>query len=441
MVAVNSQPLEGDEGPWPELDRGFLEAERRSAPPFPLEIFPEAWRPWVDGHARASTCVDYAAQALLAAVSAVCGSRVVIDVTPQWREPLVLWQAMVGAPSTGKTPALVAARRELANLTAPPDRLPASFDRAKQRDDEPEITAWFLHRGISHWRDDLGGLLTGWSRDRAQGSETAACWTGDLVQLGEDAVEVGAHVRRCPESIFGSLQADALVETLDAADDRLSSRFLYSWPVPRLEARLDGGSGDGSAVQRLLQRLLDLPGTIIQPTTLALSEAAAEGLQELLPRLRAFMRDSEGLEAAWIGKAAGNIVRLAGLLSLMDWAAGKAKEPCTTIDEDHVERAHALWTDYYWPHAQAVLGQGTPTLTERRARRVGRWLKRMRLDVVSREEVRREGLGQTVDADTAESVIERLERYGVLRMLKPHANRGGGRPRRRWEVNPDLWAG
>ena len=87
-----------------------------------------------------------------------------------------------------------------------------------------------------------------------------------------------------------------------------------------------------------------------------------------------------------------------------------------------------------------MFGQGASTLAERRAQRVGRWLRRTRPQTVSREEVRREALSQTVDADSAEGCIERLERHGVLRLLAPQPGRGGGPRRRRWEVNPELWA-
>jgi hypothetical protein len=49
----------------------------------------------------------------------------------------------------------------------------------------------------------------------------------------------------------------------------------------------------------------------------------------------------------------------------MDWAASNAKEPCTTVEEQHLDRAHAPWT-YFWPHAQAVSGQAPSTIAERR---------------------------------------------------------------------------
>jgi hypothetical protein len=419
--------------PWPALDDRFLEANRPAPPAFPITVFAKAWRPWLDLHARASTCVDYIAQSLLAAASAVCGARFVVNLTPHWREPLVLWQALVGDPSTGKTPALVAGRRLLGSVKAPAGlSTPA---RLKSRRSERMV-----HRGDSQWFDELDVLLARLSRDGHERALALACWTGDFSHFGEELVEVGAHVRRFPMSILGTLQADRLVETLSGIDDGLCSRFLYGWPGLRLDARLAGNSGDSDEVRPLMQRLVDLPGTVVQPQSLSLAPAAAARLEELLSRWRAHMRDADGLEAAWIGKAAGNVVRVAGLLSLMDWAASDGACPCTTLEQDHLDRAQALWADYYWPHARAVFGQAAATIADRRVRRAGRWLRRLRAQTVSREDVRREALCQTVDADTAESVIERLEQYGVLRLSPVEASRTRGPRKRRWEVNPALWA-
>ena len=71
--------------------------------------------------------VDYVVQALLASVAGVCGAGVLARVTETWSEPLILWQALVGGPSNGKTPALEALRRPLAaveKMTAPEKRGP-----------------------------------------------------------------------------------------------------------------------------------------------------------------------------------------------------------------------------------------------------------------------------------------------------------------------------
>jgi hypothetical protein len=57
---------------------------------------------------------------------------------------------------------------------------------------------------------------------------------------------------------------------------------------------------------------------------------------------------------------------------------------------------------------------------------------------VSREDVRRTALGQTVNASEADRVLARLTRAGVLRLLAAEAQPQKGRPALRWEVNPAL---
>jgi hypothetical protein len=424
---------------WPALDRRFLQTGRRTAPPtFPLEVLAEPWRPWIERQAQAATCVDYAAQALLAAVSAVCGSRFVVDVTPYWREPLVLWQALVGGPSAGKTPALVAGRRLLAGVAAPPDE--AIPEDEQPPGDEPVLTPWLVNRGMSSWSDDLEEALPVVSSDRKGRRDLIGNWTGEPSDTGEEFLDVGQRGVRFAGSVFGTLQADRLAEALAGIDGAILSRFLYGWPVPRLEARLKGWGCEDDGAAALLQRLVDLPGRTDEPTALTLDEAATDRLEALLPPLRAFGRDTDGLEAAWIGKAAGNIVRLAGLLCLMDGAARGAPAAGTAIDEAQLDRAHALWCDYYWPHAQAVFGEGPVTTVERRVRRAGRWLCRTRPGTVSREQMRREALGQSVNADGADAVIERLEQYGALRMQPVDKEERRGPRKLRWQVNPELWA-
>jgi hypothetical protein len=47
---------------------------------------------------------------VLAGVAGVCGAGMRVRVTPAWTEPLVMWQAIVGEPSTGKSAALAGGR-------------------------------------------------------------------------------------------------------------------------------------------------------------------------------------------------------------------------------------------------------------------------------------------------------------------------------------------
>src|SRR5260370_34910384 len=144
--------------PCPDIDRSLWEDARPPPEPFPRDVLPERWRAWVEVSAQAFTPVDYLAQGLLAAVVAVCGGGIVVRVTPSWAEPLLLWQALVGGPSSGKSPALDAARGLLDDLTvdaggAGRHATPAVMLEASRRSvaaalspRPPRLTLWFRRR-------------------------------------------------------------------------------------------------------------------------------------------------------------------------------------------------------------------------------------------------------------------------------------------------------
>ena len=92
---------------WPEIDATLLEDGRGAVPAFPLDVLPPEWARWVEDTAQdAGAPIDYVAQAVLASVAALCGAGVMAQVATFWAEPLVLWQTLVGWPSSSKSPAL-----------------------------------------------------------------------------------------------------------------------------------------------------------------------------------------------------------------------------------------------------------------------------------------------------------------------------------------------
>src|ERR1700682_1578452 len=93
--------------PWPAIAPGLLEEGHPKLPAFPLQVFAAQWREWVKDAAQwAGSSEDYVAQALLASVAGLCGQGVSARITEAWSEPLILWQALVGGPSGGKSPPL-----------------------------------------------------------------------------------------------------------------------------------------------------------------------------------------------------------------------------------------------------------------------------------------------------------------------------------------------
>ena len=145
---------------------------------------------------RPRRCVDYIALGLLASVSAVSGSRTVVDVTPHWREPLVLWLALVGAPSTGKTPAMVAARRLVGGVTAPPDE---AREESRRRREADGVAGRSRHLGLVR----RGGLARGQCR-ATRG--TAPSWSppgAATPRTGDGPLEVGRRATRWADRSSG----------------------------------------------------------------------------------------------------------------------------------------------------------------------------------------------------------------------------------------------
>jgi hypothetical protein len=103
-----------------------------------------------------------------------------------------------------------------------------------------------------------------------------------------------------------------------------------------------------------------------------------------------------------------------------------------------VGNAISLWSSYFRPHAAMVFSQCGRTDRDRHARRAARWIKACALEEVSREELRREALGQAIDAGETDLVIRRLEAGGVMRLSTFEQGAKGGRATKRWAVNPAL---
>ena len=124
---------------------------------------------------------------------------------------------------------------------------------------------------------------------------------------------------------------------------------------------------------------------------------------------------------------------------MLDWAMSGNAELPKTIDAQFAEAAVTLVRDYFWPHARSAIRLIGIDDNHATARRLLRWLqKRGSTDPISREEVRRVALAQTLDADQTQALLDRLERAGWLRKQVAEHGPAGGRPVTRWEINTQL---
>ena len=104
IVALAPEMSERDT--WPEPDMRLVEDDRAPAPALDEDALPAGWDEWIAAEAAARGCPsDYVAAGLIAAASAWIGHARHVAATVTWSEPPHLWLALIGPPSSGKTPA------------------------------------------------------------------------------------------------------------------------------------------------------------------------------------------------------------------------------------------------------------------------------------------------------------------------------------------------
>ena len=428
--------------PWPAVDPGLLEEGRPKLPAFPLQVFPGQWREWVKDAAQwAGSSEDYIAQALLASVAGLCGQGVSARITEAWSEPVILWQALVGGPSSGKTPALEWLRRPLGTVErvlAREGGAPVVVSDASLPALEKAVAK--RRQGVLLWRDEptawLAGLGRKSRRDESRRGPFLDTWGAIGLPWGRDKTAV---------SIVGSLDPERLDAALEGTGDGLAARFLYVWPgpAPYRSLRTVKPVREDEAVNAL-QRIARAVGTPEKPLVLAFEDQAVTVFDTCLERLHGETLRAEGLLAGWLGKGRGTVARLAAVLALLDWTANRPSQ-CAAARRHHGAASARRLGSVGAILPAACTGGVRPrrALGSRQARhharRVIGWIRARGATEISREEVRREALSQRVKAAGADEVILALEQAGVLREVDDEEDYPGpGRPARRWQVNPGL---
>ncbi len=390
---------------------------------------------------------DYIAQALLASVAGLCGQGVSARITEAWSEPVILWQALVGGPSSGKTPALEWLRRPLGTVErvlAREGGAPVVVSDASLPALEKAVAK--RRQGVLLWRDEPTAWLAGLGR-KAGATKAGA---GPSSTRGARSACCGVAIKLRSASWARSIRSNSTRRWRDRRRPGRALPLCLAGPAPYRSLRTLKPTREDEAVNAL-QRIARAVGTPEKPLVLALEDQAVTVFDTCLERLHPEMLRAED-SAGWLGKGRGTVARLAAVLALLDWTANRPSNalPPTGISAQHLHAAWDLWDRYYRPHAQAVFDRAGPAdgdrqgkhKAERHARRVIGWIRARGVKEISREEVRREALSQRVNAAGADEVILALEQAGALREVEVDEEEypARGRPARRWQVNPALLA-
>ena len=154
--------------------------------------------------------------------------------------------------------------------------------------------------------------------------------------------------------------------------------------------------------------------------------------------MQAAEEGAQGLLKSSMGKARGQVLRLALVLEYLRWCADEGDAEPSQVTCEAMQAAVDLVRSYVLPMAARVLGDASVPAEERNARTLAEWIMRERPAVVNvssiRDGARLPGLRES------EPVKQACRFLADARWLSaPEPNGTPGRPRGDWVVNPLLW--
>ena len=303
-------------------------------------------------------------------------------------------------------------------------------------------------------RDELAGLFA--NMGRYSGGTDRPFWLEAWVG-GRHVVERvsgSTVIDHLLVGVIGGFQPDKLARAFAGDEDGMYGRFLFGWPsTPDYRPLTNEVSEVEPELQSALKALIRLPAEDANEAFIAqavpLSQDAVEEFEAYRRYVDKLKRALDGLERQWLVKSESQVLRLAGTLTYLTWAfalgtPGSNGVAMITADlepkevgKEFMSAAIRAMKEYFWHHARAALRQIGLTDRHRNMRRVLRWISAHEKQDVSREDVRRDALGQSLDAEQVQQLLDSLVKAGWLRT---DPTKTAGRTRRRWKVNPKLFA-
>jgi len=481
---------------WPDPDMSVLNP-RRKPPKFPLQLFGPFWSKWV--LAKAECCsapVDYVGMSLLSLLSGLIGCSRFVSPWEGWKEPPILWIALVGNPSSGKSPALEsvlgivrkieqdgaeAVKGELSQyeadvfaaecnrktweaqvkeatqqgLPVPPKPESAQEPTRPERprviasDTTPEALARLLScqpKGLLITRDELAGWLGSFNRYSGGQGGDRAFWLEayggrpyviDRARNGGESV----IVPNLAASIIGGIQPDKLQSLLlSGDDDGLPARFLFCWPDPVPLERPQGlpESHEAETALRWLNGLSLIPDGSGGNTHgfAKLSEEAATFFQTW--RKQHAANQPDGSIAGWWGKMPGVCLRLALCFEYLNLSSTTRTENFE-VPLIAVEAATVMIEQYLKPMAERAYGDAALSKAERNAATLAKWIVKNKPERINVRELQRSvGLPGLKKAADIKGAIEVFVEAGWLHADPKREGAGAGREKGDWLTHPNL---
>lgn len=478
----------------PEPDMSLVFEPRTAPPAFPIDVLPPSLGQWATEQAEiASAPVDYTVFGMLAHVGALIGNSLAVSPWEGWEEPPILWVALVGLPSSGKTPsqapidwAINTVEKELQadypqKLSDYHEKLAVSKAHEKQwahdvktaisngdaapskpkeahatekpvrpqlvvLDSTIEALADLLvqnPRGLLQKRDELAGWFHGMGRYNAKSEAERAqwlqAWSCKEIKVNRKNLDEPIDIPRACVSVLGGIQPDKLRDITCGSNDGLSARFLYVWPraLPPKRPTKTPKQYTLSALFRYILTNLPVGDT---PRCIPFDETGATLLETYRLELHERINDAGGHYLGFLGKQAGYVVRLSLVLQVLDWANNSVRYPLDTIQPVMVERAIALSRDYLIPMAQRVFADSHKPADAVRTDAMVAWMVQNRPARINVRSVYRSAKIEGIkSAKDAKPVIDELVQAHWLLPAPSREGEHPGRQKQDYIANPRVW--
>jgi hypothetical protein len=233
-------------------------------PAFPTAIFPKPIREYIESASTLNFPLDFVGAAMLPALSIAIGASFELAVNDNWREPPMLFVALIGDAGVRKSPSLGYAirairdrQREQAKVfenaskdyrellrRAKAEREPQALPeppQAKQtvvEDATVEALITLLsqnRRGVLNYRDELASWTLDLNRYRAGSDEQRwlSIWSAGAITYNRKT-QSSLFVERPIVSVLGGMQPAVLGELFNhgKSENGFSDRILFAYPDP-----------------------------------------------------------------------------------------------------------------------------------------------------------------------------------------------------------------
>lgn len=477
---------------WPEPDMSIISDDRMPPPEFPVEVF-GTLGDFVESAAEVKSAPsDFIGIPLLCAAASLVSNVCKASPWDGWVEPTILWCAIVGNPSSSKSPALDVIRdplkvieddlaegyklgtlqryaeqkalaevhteqyqRELKNAVKEGLEPPPMPEEAREPEKPPrprtlitdttiEKAAELLahnNRGLCLMRDELSGFIANFERHGGSDREFylegfgGRPYTVDRVKRDEPLMIPALSI-----SIIGGIQPDKMEKLLlHTDDDGLTARFIYAFPHPVALER-PSTSLDKARLEKVFHKLHGLPfAEGNEAHVLPFSPHAAGRLQEWRKSYPMQEKGACGPMLSLLGKMAGVIVRLSAVLTLLEWADGEKNNPPTRIKEEAVAKAVTLVDDYIIPMAQRTLGNTAKPQDFHDAFNVANWILHTNCSKFNAREIRRGKQSPLRDKYRLDKALELLIEFNWIVDIGQREGETAGQKRRDYAVNPRVF--